>query len=50
MELNQKKVGLTKGSSKTLKNHQNAEVKHKVEIIFRKKSTNFIYHRSQHIV
>ena len=33
MELNQKKVGLTKGSSKTKKNHQNAEVKHKVEII-----------------
>lgn len=33
MELNQKKVGLTKGSSKTKKNHPNAEVKHKVEII-----------------
>ena len=28
-------MGLTKGSSKTKKNHPNAEVKHKVEIILK---------------
>ena len=49
MELNQKKVGLTKGSSKTKKNHQNAEVKHKVEIM-KKNLQIFNYYRSQHAV
>ena len=41
MELNQKKVGLTKGSCKTKKNHQNAEEKQKVPIM--KKKSNFFY-------
>ena len=46
MELNQKKVGLTKGSSKTKKNHPNAEgrdYKKNLQIFFTK-------YRSQHTV
>ena len=46
MELNQKKVGLTKGSSKTKKNHPNAEgrdYKKNLQIFLTK-------YRSQHTV